>query len=262
MRSHPLFLFFLGAVLPECAVVTVQAAESPVEIARQVTGTVKNARGQGVSGAQLRLETPDGHVIARTESDTAGHFAFRGVRPGTYTVVTSKAALNSTSADAVVTEESDAGVVLVMEAAGAEDIVVTAKRLDVARNEVFTKTGGSVSHFGEETVNELPRGQDTPLNDVLLQAPSVAQDSFGQLHIRGDHANIQYRFNGIPLPEGISPFAQVLTPRFANNIDVLTGPLPAEYGFRTAGIIDITTKSGFSDIGTDLDLFGRSGAQL
>ena len=258
MRSRSVLILLFEAVLllhPESP--TVHADETPLPVVtRQVTGTVKDSSGRHVPGAQLRLETVTGQIIGRTDSDAAGHFAFRGVQPGTYTVVASKADFEVSTTDAVVTEEADAGVVLTMEAAGAEDIVVTAKRLDVARNEVFTKTGGSVYHFSEETVNELPRGQDTPLNDVILQAPSVAQDSFGQLHIRGDHANIQYRFNGIPLPEGISPFAQVLTPRFANKIDVLTGALPAEYGFRTAGIIDITTKSGFSDVGTDLDLFG------
>ncbi len=51
------------------------------------------------------------------------------------------------------------------------------------------------------------------------------------------------------LPEGLSVFSQALSPRLAGNVELITGALPAEYGLRTAGIIDITTKSGASSNG-------------
>jgi len=69
------------------------------------------------------------------------------------------------------------------------------------------------------------------------------QDSYGQLHVRGDHANVQYRVDGVVIPEAISGFGQSLETRFANNIDVLTGALPAQYGYRTAAVFDIRTKA-------------------
>ena len=56
----------------------------------------------------------------------------------------------------------------------------------------------------------IPQGDNAPLNQVLLQAPGVAQDSFGQIHVRGDHANVQYRLNGVQLPEGLSVFGQAI----------------------------------------------------
>jgi outer membrane receptor protein involved in Fe transport len=87
------------------------------------------------------------------------------------------------------------------------------------------------------------------MNQVLLQAPGVANDSYGQLHVRGDHANLQYRINDVVLPEGISGFGQSLDTRFASRIDLLTGALPAQYGYRTAGVVDIETKNGFDDGG-------------
>ncbi len=94
------------------------------------------------------------------------------------------------------------------------------------------------------------------MNQVLLQAPGVAQDSFGQLHIRGEHANLQYRLNGVQLPEGINVFGQALETRLANSIALITGALPAQYGFRTAGIIDIQTKTGSLDPGGSATLYG------
>ena len=138
-----------------------------------------------------------------------------------------------------------------------EAIQVIAERLDRARNGLSPQTGGSVYRFDTNDVAALPEGSNTSFNQVLLQAPGVANDSFGQLHIRGDHGNIQYRINGIILPEGISGFGQALDTRFAKSIDLLTGALPAQYGYRTAGVIEIDTKSQFEG-GGRIDLYGGS----
>ena len=138
-----------------------------------------------------------------------------------------------------------------------EPIQVVAERLDRARNGLSPQTGGSVYRFDSNDLASMPEGSNTAFNQVLLQAPGVANDSYGQLHIRGDHANIQYRINGIILPEGITGFGQALDTRFAKRIDLLTGALPAQYGYRTAGVIEIDTKSQFEG-GGRVDLYGGS----
>ena len=95
------------------------------------------------------------------------------------------------------------------------------------------------------------------MQDVLLQAPGVAQDSFGQIHIRGEHAELQYRINGIELPEGVtSGFSQTISPRFAQSISLLEGALPAQYGYHTAGVVQIQTKSGEDLNGGDIEMYG------
>jgi hypothetical protein len=95
------------------------------------------------------------------------------------------------------------------------------------------------------------------MSEVLLQAPGVAQDSFGQLHIRGEHAEIQYRINGIELPEGIAAgFSQTISPRLAQSVSLLEGALPAQYGYHTAGVVQIQTKSGDSFNGGNIDMYG------
>ncbi|MGM3275518.1 TonB-dependent receptor [Ralstonia sp. 24A2] len=133
---------------------------------------------------------------------------------------------------------------------------VTAKRLDAARNALSPDTGSSVYKFDTDDIARLPLGDATPLNQVLLQAPGVVQDSYGQLHVRGDHSNLQYRINGVIVPEPISGFGQMLDTRFANQINVLTGALPAQYGYRTAGIVDITTKGAATDEDGEPKAFG------
>ena len=100
----------------------------------------------------------------------------------------------------------------------------------------------------------MPASAATP-GPCGLRAPGVAKDSFGQLHVRGDHADLQYRINGIILPEAISGFGDALGTRFIDKIDFLTGALPAQYGYRTAGIINITTNDGLQSDGGSVDLF-------
>lgn len=135
------------------------------------------------------------------------------------------------------------------------EVVVTARRLDAARSSIEPALGATSYSLPQAFITNLPGGANTQLNHVVLQAPGVAQDSFGQLHVRGDHGNIQYRLNNVILPEGLAVFGQTLSPRLAANIDLITGALPAQYGLRTAGIINITTKSGFRN-GGEASIYG------
>ena len=116
------------------------------------------------------------------------------------------------------------------------------QRLDEARSSLSPETGSTIYRFDKADIARLPLGDATPMNQVLLRAPGVVGDSYGQLHVRGDHANLQYRINGVVIPESISGFGQALDTRFADQVNVLTGALPAQYGYRTAGVVDIRTK--------------------
>ena len=88
----------------------------------------------------------------------------------------------------------------------------------------------------------------------------MAQDSAanGDLHVRGEHANLQYRINDVLLPEGITGFGLELDPRFVESMQLITGSLPAAYGFRTAGVVDIHTKSGAFENGGAVEMYGGS----
>ena len=59
------------------------------------------------------------------------------------------------------------------------------------------------------------------------------------------------------LPEGITGFGQALDTRFAKRVDLLTGALPAQYGYREAGVIEIETKTAFEN-GGRVDMYGGS----
>src|SRR4030081_916462 len=125
-----------------------------------------------------------------------------------------------------------------------ERIVVTTQELDISREQIVPRLGATRYTVGPDRLDSQAQGENAPFNQTILRFPGVAQDSFGQLHVRGEHANLQYRIDDVLLPESIPGFGQELETRFADNISLITGALPAQFGFRNTGVIDIHTKSG------------------
>lgn len=116
-------------------------------------------------------------------------------------------------------------------------------RLDIGRDLLFPSVGSNTYTFPPKALSLLPLGHDTSMQQLLTQAPGVNQDSFDQIHIRGNMSAVQYRINGIFLPAQLTGFGSALSPRFARSVTLLTGALPAEYGFDTSGVVNVTTPS-------------------
>jgi hypothetical protein len=137
-------------------------------------------------------------------------------------------------------------------------IVVTGRRLDVARDSIAPSLGASQYTFDKEALNKQPGGTNLTLNKSLLQAPGVTQDSYGAVHVRNEHGNLQYRLNGVIVPESIGGFGTTFDPRIASSIQLITGTLPAEYGYRTAGVVNFKTQSGLLGNGGEAGIYGGS----
>src|ERR1043166_2193510 len=59
------------------------------------------------------------------------------------------------------------------------DLDVIAQHLDIAPTQTRRSLGASVYQFPRPAIETQPQGDNAPMNQVLLQAPGVAQDSFG-----------------------------------------------------------------------------------
>ena len=138
------------------------------------------------------------------------------------------------------------------------EIVVTGRRLDAARDSIAPALGASDYSFNRAMLDKQPGGANISLAATLLQAPGVTQDSYGAIHVRNEHGNLQYRLNGIIVPESISGFGATFDQRIASSIDLITGTLPAQYGYRTSGVINVKTQSGAFDNGGEVGIYGGS----
>src|SRR5438876_630135 len=139
--------------------------------------------------------------------------------------------------------------------AEAEQVSVTSQELDISREAIVPNLGATRYTIGPDRLDSQAQGENAPFNQTILRFPGVAQDSFGQLHVRGEHANLQYRIDDVLLPESIPGFGPELATRFADNISLMTGALPAQFGFRNTGVIDIHTKNGAAFIGSEASIY-------
>lgn len=136
------------------------------------------------------------------------------------------------------------------------EIVVTARRLDAARSNVDPALGATTYSLTAEAIESRPGNESVSLSKVLQQFPGVQADGSGQLRVRQSQGDLQYRINNVIIPEGPSDLGESLSARIAQKITVVTGALPAQYGFQSAGVVSITTKSGAYLDGGQFDAYG------
>jgi TonB dependent receptor len=134
--------------------------------------------------------------------------------------------------------------------------VVVTSDLDLSRDEIAPSLGATTYTEGPNQIETIPGGNNATFQQVLLRDPGVVMDSFGQEHIRGEHANITYRVDGVLLPQPINTFGQELDTHMIESVTLIDGSLPAQFGFHTAGIIDVTSKSGEALQGGEVSIYG------
>jgi outer membrane receptor protein involved in Fe transport len=131
---------------------------------------------------------------------------------------------------------------------------------DASREHMLPKLGASSYTIDRAAIEAAPQGDNAPVDKLVLQFPGVNYDSAASnpnFHVRGEYANVQTRINGFVLPEGVSGLGPVIDTNFIGSISLLTGTLPAQYGGRTAGILDITSRA-FSTPGGSVSIYGGS----
>jgi outer membrane receptor protein involved in Fe transport len=131
---------------------------------------------------------------------------------------------------------------------------------DQSREHILTKLGASVDTIDRAAIVAGPQGDNNPVDKLVLQFPGVNYDSAvsnPNFHVRGEYNNVATRIDGLILPEGVSGLGPVIDTNFIGSISLLTGALPAQYGLRTAGVLDITSRS-FSTPEGDVSIYGGS----
>jgi outer membrane receptor protein involved in Fe transport len=121
------------------------------------------------------------------------------------------------------------------------------------------KASSETYSISRKDIEVLPRGNNVELQDVLITIPGAVYGSLKQVHIRQDHANIQFRIDGVPIPDTVSStFSDVISPRAWERADIILGGMEAQYGNKTAAVLDITTKSGTKPGFGSAQMFGGS----
>ncbi len=204
--------------------------------------------------ARVEVKNQEGITVTTGVSNDAGEFGVSVPADGTYSI--------SAVQDTYRSEYR----ILKLGSAPLAPIALTLSKTNEIALEVRAplapiqyKASSETYAVSRKDIEELPRGNNVELHDVLLTIPGAVHGSLKQVHIRQEHANLQFRIDGVPIPDTVSStFSDVLTPRAWERADIILGGMEAQYGNRTAAVIDITTKSGTKPGFGSTQLFGGS----
>ncbi|MBV8590127.1 MAG: TonB-dependent receptor, partial [Acetobacteraceae bacterium] len=232
------------------------AAQERSTLCYRVSGRVEDTLGRPLSGVLITIQTAARQQLGQRITDQKGRYGFCAAAIGAYHVAAKREGFGR-SVVSVTVPSSAAGTVIVMESQQPLTMSLRAARLK-AQNDL-SLTGASKYELTDQDITNLAAGKYTPLNQVMVQMPGVTLDQNQEIHIRGEHMGIQYQMNGVLLPLDINTdptFTQLLNSFFVKNVSLLDGILPARYGYRTAGVIDIVTKEGCAQQGGDFSVLG------
>jgi len=219
-----------------------------------LTGSVQTQDLRRVGQVTVEVKDQEGTLVATGVSNEAGEFRVSVPTDGTYSV------------SAVRDTYRSEYIVIKVGTGSPGPIALTLSRTREIALEVRSplapiqyKASSETYSVSRKDIEELPRGNNVELQDVLLTIPSAAYGSLKQVHIRQDHANLQLRIDGVPIPDTVSStFSDVLSPRAWERADIILGGMEAQYGNKTAAVLDITTKSGTKPGFGSAQMFGGS----
>jgi outer membrane receptor protein involved in Fe transport len=258
-RSHlwTIGLICLGMLSAVDTWAQAPAPESPTP-SRMVKGWVQYEDLRKVGQVVVHVRDQEGQIVSQSVTNDAGEFSVAVPTDGAYSV----SALQGTLRTEYVILRGDAAptepltLTLVPSVELALEVVAPLPPLQYkATSETYS--------LSRKEIETLPRGNNIDLPDLLATIPSAAQGALKQVHIRQDHANVLFRIDGVPIPDTVSTtFTDVLTPRAWERVDIILGGLEAQYGNRSAAVIDITGKSGTKPGYGSLQMFGGSNRTL
>jgi outer membrane receptor protein involved in Fe transport len=254
-NGEQLWTWSLFAIL-SLAILFLVSVPAPAEARDEMGVGVTDALGRPLSRIALELHAQDGRTIAHVYTHQDGYARLPIAAPGVYTLIATGAHFKPAS-KLIVWPSGGASFALIMEAREALNVPISASRLHAQNG--LSPTGNSKYTMTARDIANIPAGEAAPLNEVLLQMPGVALDQNQEIHIRGEHAGIQYQMNGILLPLDINndpTFTQLLNSYFVSSVSLIDGVLPAQYGYRTSGVIAIQTKNGCDGGHNNFTLYG------
>ncbi len=250
----------VSVILIVCIVCGVWAQAESVAYCRNgegetiIRGTVQNQDLRRVGQVVVEVKDQEGNVVATAVSNAAGEYAVSVPVQGTYSVSAVQDTFRSEYVVLMIGRDDPGPVTLTLSQTREIALEVVSPLAPIQY-----KASSETYSVSRKDIESLPKGNNNDLHDVLLTIPSAAYGSLKQVHIRQDHANLQLRIDGVPIPETVSStFSDVISPRAWERADIVLGGMEANVGNKTAALIDVTTKSGTKPAFGSLQMFGGS----
>jgi outer membrane receptor protein involved in Fe transport len=208
-----------------------------------VQGVVKDPGGALVPNAQITVTQPVTGYRQTTQTDAQGSFKLVNLPFNTY-----KVRAEATGFQAA--EESidlESTVPLTMELSLSLEQTTAAVTVTTETGAMLEPDRTSSDTDIAQTILERPVGAapSRAIESIVASTPGFVTDDNGRMHPRGSESQVQYVVDGVPITDNLSAiFSTSLDARTLRTVEVLTGGIPAEFGDKLAGVINVNTRSG------------------
>ncbi|HEY4441452.1 MAG TPA: carboxypeptidase regulatory-like domain-containing protein [Candidatus Elarobacter sp.] len=207
---------------------------------------IVTADGAPVVGAAITAV--GSNLNLHTKTDARGAFTFTAIPIGTYEVDASAPAGTAS----VRVDLTGSGTTVTLALGHLQEIGRTAV---TARPPVHGS--GTDLTLSAENLTRSPAGGSLP--ELLLQLPGAARGANGVVHINGDHGDINYIVDGVPIPQELNRnIGTEFDPNDIAFVEALQGAYPAQYGERFASVLNINTRTGNGPPGFTGDMLAGS----
>lgn len=216
------FVFVLGAA--SCVPAFAQSTT-------YLSGTI-TAKGAPVAKADITIV--GSNLTLHAISDAAGKFTVSAIPIGTYEIDV----LADYGTATLRVDVSSAGAALTIPLSHVKQIGRSA-----ANSHPPVRGSGTDLTINAQQLTRSPASGSLP--DILVQLPGAARGANGVVHINGDHGDINYIVDGVPVPQSLNrSLGSEFDPNDINFVEALQGAYPAQYGERFASVININTRTG------------------
>lgn len=208
-----------------------------------VQGVVKDPGGALVPNAQITVTQPVTGYRQTTQTDAQGSFKLVNLPFNTYKVRAEapgfQPAEESIDLESTVPQNVELSLSLEQTTAAVTVTTETGAMIEPDRTSSDTDIG--------QTILERPVGAapSRAIESIVASTPGFVTDDNGRMHPRGSESQVQYVVDGVPITDNLSAiFSTSLDARTLRTVEVLTGGIPAEFGDKLAGVINVNTRSG------------------
>src|SRR5215212_3770990 len=207
-----------------------------------IQGTVKDPNGAVVPNAKVTVTQSVTGYNQTAQTDADGAFKLVNVPFNTYTVRAEASGFQAVEQSIDLESGIPANVDLALTVAGSSE-TVTVSSSEAAIETDRTSSDTDIS----QAVLERPVGAapSRAIESIVASTPGFVTDDNGRMHPRGSESQVQYVIDGVPVTDNMSAiFSTSLDARTLRTVEVLTGGIPAEFGDKLAGVINVNTRSG------------------
>ena len=224
-----------------------------------IAGTVKQG-GAALPGVTVEVRSAALAGVRTAVTDAGGNFRFTLLPPGSYNLTATLSGFTPVTQNNVAVELNHTVTLdITLSAAASEtiNVVGTAPVVDVTSN----ISGANVT---SETLRSLPIGRNFVA--AAQVAPGTSTETTGaaagSVTVYGSSGGEnEYIIDGLNTTSiGVGLQGKRLNPDFVQEVEVMTGGLPAEYGRLTGGAINAVTKSGSNEFHGDIFGYDEGGS--